>query len=185
MSSNGNIFCVTGPLREESTGHLWIPSQRPMTRSFDVFFDLCLNKLLSKQSKCRWFEIPSRSLWRHCYALNGHEWFLCGFIGNKLKANLFKMSASLLGQLRPGWAGCPFMKCWQPYYLKSQSAESFMRNHCCHSFHSVACCLPAAFRMRIMNGQTGFSRFKQGIQLNSQLSKPQETWFNTMITYYQ
>ena len=26
------------------------PSQRPVTRSFDVFFDLRLNKLLSKQS---------------------------------------------------------------------------------------------------------------------------------------
>ena len=27
------------------------PSQRPMTRSFDVFFDLRLNKKLSKQSR--------------------------------------------------------------------------------------------------------------------------------------
>ena len=26
------------------------PAQRPVTRSFDVFFDLCLNKRLSKQS---------------------------------------------------------------------------------------------------------------------------------------
>ena len=42
------------------------PSQRPVTRSFDVFFDLCLNKRLSKPSRRRWFETPSRSLWRHC-----------------------------------------------------------------------------------------------------------------------
>ena len=41
-------------------------SQRPMTRSFDVFFDLCLNKRLSKQSWGWWFETPSRPLWRHC-----------------------------------------------------------------------------------------------------------------------
>ena len=41
------------------------PSQRPVTRSFDVFFDLSLNKWLSKQSKRRWFETPSRSLWHH------------------------------------------------------------------------------------------------------------------------
>ena len=41
-------------------------TQRPVTRSFDVFFDLCLNKRLSKQSKRRWFETPSRSLWSHC-----------------------------------------------------------------------------------------------------------------------
>ena len=33
-------------------------SQRPMTRSFDVFFDLRLNKRLSKQSRRRWFETP-------------------------------------------------------------------------------------------------------------------------------
>ena len=42
------------------------PSQRPVTRSFDVFFDLRLNKRLSKQSKRRWFETPSRSLLRYC-----------------------------------------------------------------------------------------------------------------------
>ena len=37
-------------------------SQRPVTWSFDVFFDLCLNKLLSKQSRCWWFETPPHSL---------------------------------------------------------------------------------------------------------------------------
>ena len=42
------------------------PAQRPVTRSFDVFFDLCLNKRLSKQSWGWWFETPSRLLWRHC-----------------------------------------------------------------------------------------------------------------------
>ena len=41
------------------------PSQRPVTRSFHVFFNLRLNKRLSKQSR-RWsFEKQSRSLWRH------------------------------------------------------------------------------------------------------------------------
>ena len=32
------------------------PSQRPAMRRFDVFFDLRLNKRLSKQSRRRWFE---------------------------------------------------------------------------------------------------------------------------------
>ena len=45
------------------------PAQRPVTRSFDVFFDLHPNKGLSKQWWGRWFETPSRQLWRHC---NGH-----------------------------------------------------------------------------------------------------------------
>ena len=42
------------------------PAHWPVTRSFDVFFHLCLNKLLSKQSWGWWFETPSRSLRRHC-----------------------------------------------------------------------------------------------------------------------
>ena len=46
------------------------PSQRPVTRGSDVFFDVCLNKWWSKQSKCRWFVTQWRSLWRHC---NGHH----------------------------------------------------------------------------------------------------------------
>ena len=41
------------------------PSQRPVTRRFDVFFDLRQNKRLDKQSWCWWFETPSRQLWRH------------------------------------------------------------------------------------------------------------------------
>ena len=48
-------FCETNRL---ITGGF--PSQRPVTLSFDVFFDLRLNK--------RWFEKPSCSLWRHCIA---------------------------------------------------------------------------------------------------------------------
>ena len=41
------------------------PAQRPVTRSFDVFFDLRLNKRLSKQLWGWWFEPTSRPLWRH------------------------------------------------------------------------------------------------------------------------
>ena len=40
------------------------PLQRPVTQSFDVFFDLRWNKLLSKQSWGWWSETPSRPLWR-------------------------------------------------------------------------------------------------------------------------
>ena len=41
------------------------PSQRPVTQSFDVIFDLHLNKRLSKQLRRWWFETPSRSFWCH------------------------------------------------------------------------------------------------------------------------
>ena len=45
------------------------PAQRPVTRSFGVFFDLRLNKRLSKQSLGWWFETPSHPLWRQCYGM--------------------------------------------------------------------------------------------------------------------
>ena len=45
------------------------PSQRPVTRSFNVFFDLRPNKCFSKQSWCWRFETPSCPLWRHCNVL--------------------------------------------------------------------------------------------------------------------
>ena len=48
------------------------PAQRPVSRSFDVFFDLCPNKRLSKQSGGWWFQMQSSSLWRH---FNEHEMF--------------------------------------------------------------------------------------------------------------
>ena len=64
MENNGNNVRVTCPLWRESTGV--IPSQRPVTRNFDVFFVLRLNKRLGKQSRCWWFDTPSRSLWRQC-----------------------------------------------------------------------------------------------------------------------
>ena len=42
------------------------PAQRQVTWSFEVFFDMRLNKRLSKQSQGWWFETFSRPLWRHC-----------------------------------------------------------------------------------------------------------------------
>ena len=40
-------------------------SPGPVTRSFDVFFDLRPNKRQSKQSRGWWLETPWRPLWRH------------------------------------------------------------------------------------------------------------------------
>ena len=49
------------------------PTQRPVTRSFDVYFDLRPNKRLSKQSWGWWFETLLCSLWRHRNVITGHE----------------------------------------------------------------------------------------------------------------
>ena len=81
-SSNGNIFRFTGPLCGEFTGPGEFPAQRPVTRSFDVCFDLRPNKWLSKQSWGWWFETLSWSLWRQCsvwnhfmaWGLHGEPW---------------------------------------------------------------------------------------------------------------
>ena len=42
------------------------PTQRPVARSFDVFFHMRLNKRFSKQSWGWWFETLLHPLWRHC-----------------------------------------------------------------------------------------------------------------------
>ena len=66
-SSNGNIFRVTGPLCGEPTGQRWIP----LTKVSDAelwCFVWSGPERFSKQSRRRWFETPSRSLWRNCNA---------------------------------------------------------------------------------------------------------------------
>ena len=62
-----NGFTGTRAIHDENsqaTGEF--PAQRPVTRSFDVFFDLRLNKRLSKQWWGWWFETPPSPLWCHC-----------------------------------------------------------------------------------------------------------------------
>ena len=50
------------------------PAQWPVTRNFDILFDLRLNKRLSKQSWGWWFETLSRPLWRHCNDYDTSAW---------------------------------------------------------------------------------------------------------------
>ena len=74
-SSNGNIVGVNGHLCGEFTGEF--PTQKPVTRSFDVYFDLRPDKRLSKQPLGWGFETLSHSLWRHrnvqCRLCVGHD----------------------------------------------------------------------------------------------------------------
>ena len=51
------------------------PAQKPVTRSFDIFFDLCLNKRLSKQSWGWWFETPWHPIWRHCNVVSACSYY--------------------------------------------------------------------------------------------------------------
>ena len=49
------------------------PLQRPVTRIFDILFDLRLNKRLSKQSWGWWFETLSRPLWLHSNVMFSYQ----------------------------------------------------------------------------------------------------------------
>ena len=74
-SSNGNSFRVTGHLCGNSPVPGEFPTQRPVTLSFDVFFDLRLNKRLSKQTWGWWLETLPCPLWRHRNVeLNRRSW---------------------------------------------------------------------------------------------------------------
>ena len=53
------------------------PTQRPVTWSFYVYFDLRLNKRLSKQPWGWWFETPSWSLWRQCNVSSCNQLTCC------------------------------------------------------------------------------------------------------------
>ena len=68
------------------------PAKRPVTRSFDVFFDLQPNTPLSKQSWGRWCEIPSPSLWRHC---NGYMCSMVTRIGKSIVYSTAPLQASI------------------------------------------------------------------------------------------
>ena len=67
-------------------------AQRPVTRSFDVFFDLPPNKRLNKQWGGSWFETPSCPLWRHCNDIIGtfdYWWRPCEkLVGELIPCNI-------------------------------------------------------------------------------------------------
>ena len=93
-SSNGNIFRVTGPLCGEFTGPGEFSTQSSVTRSFDLFFDLRLNKRFSKQLWGWWFETPPLSLWHHCNVFS--FLFLNGLKhSNEIQWNLNKIEKGL------------------------------------------------------------------------------------------
>ena len=60
------------------------PSQRPVSRRFDIFFDLRLNKRLTKFSGCRWFQTPSRSCVKYTYSSGTVQYHCCSRIINPI-----------------------------------------------------------------------------------------------------
>ena len=81
------------------------PAQRPVTRSFDVFLDLRLNKPLSKQWWGWWFETLSRPLWRHgnVFRKNSRssDWCCCQCTGDISHFN--SMTSDPTGSFKCFW----------------------------------------------------------------------------------
>ena len=77
-SSNGNISALLAICAGNSPVPGEFTTKRPVTLSFDVFFDLRLSKRLSKQWWGWWFETLSCPLWRHCNVLkiNYTSWMM-------------------------------------------------------------------------------------------------------------
>ena len=102
--SNANIFHVTGYLGGEFTSPGEFPTQRRVTRSFDVFFDLSLNKRFSKQSWGWWFQMQSHPLWRHC---NGMTFLRLNYIHESYFVNsYYSLRHSIINTLRVRWNKC-------------------------------------------------------------------------------
>ena len=130
--------CVTGPLCGEFTGEF--PSWMPVTRSFDIIIDLFqiwpqnrilhektsekdpsnvfLNKRLSKQSRRRWFETPSRSVWRHC-----NEWGYNSGRSFDLQSELHPLGRQAFASLDPWW--CHQMETFSPLRAQRPASRIF------------------------------------------------------------
>ena len=70
------------------------PSQRPVTRSFRVFFVLSLNKCLWGW----WFEMPSCSLWHHCNEEFEKGWHWMTLFSCPIYDGLFSISNHIICQ---------------------------------------------------------------------------------------
>ena len=86
--------------------------ERPVMRDFDVFFDLCLNKWLSKQSWGWWFEMSSRPLCCHC---NVKAAVAQLFVQQLVEANI---TDPLWGESTGGW--------WIPSQRASNAESMFI-----------------------------------------------------------
>ena len=88
-------------------------AQRPVTRSFGVFFNLRLNKRLSKQSWGWWFEMPSRPLlYSTCHSSRPTRAHYRRRTSREQSS--WGQHGAHLGPVGPRWAPCwPHEPCYQ------------------------------------------------------------------------
>ena len=110
-------------------------AQRPVTRSFHVFFDLRLNKPLSKQSWGWWFETLSRPSWRHRNAAKRFYQLLLSITSLRIN-NVFNFSTKfhcdsydaliiVLSINKISFKGCPVSTCYNSVYANKSTDRTF------------------------------------------------------------
>ena len=159
-------------------------------RSFDVFFDLRLNKRLSKQSWGWWFETPSSPLWRHCNHSFGKvpsysypPWLLHWHLAN----------ICLLQCQRCSSKGYRLVEHSNPVTVANMTTQNKMQNWCFliawrrHQMESFSVLLAICVGNSPVTGEFPAQRPETrnfdvffGLRLNKRLSKqPWGWWFET------
>ena len=152
------------------------PTQRPVTRSFDVYFDLRPNKRLSKQSWGWWFETQSRPLWRHRNVWGGSS-FTRPCLGpipmtmltlqSEFDRNFVLLSSQFWSEkhLHMTQLACGGVcKCLQRSggYKKGHSTRSFIRNSITMENSLVKCMSSTCSERRLKLKPTSFSPSRDG-----------------------
>ena len=112
----------------ETCSALLFPSQRPVTWIFDIFFDLRLNKRLSKQSRSWWFETLSCPLWRHCNDLCDYVGRVSVILSGVYWVHNAHASLTLFSKFDKGVASIISVNSWtetHPCYQKISSSKKF------------------------------------------------------------
>ena len=173
-SSNGNIFRITGPLCVRGIYRSPVNSphtERPVTRSCDLFFNLRLNNRLSKQSRRRWSETPTRSFWCHCNVLGRNEFNMRICIVCKCVSAVWPDPCSVLSCLPPVSAGelvhkIPWpQKCWHILHKCQGTCPKYQRPTCSPKI------------ARYINGRVAFPQSIPGIVWRVQKSRDYRSRF--------
>ena len=142
-SSNRNIIRVTGPLCGEFTGRRLIPITKAVPRSFDVFFDMRMNKRLSTQSWGWWFETQS------------FHYDVTVPWGKSRFTRWIEAFCEYWVQLRVYWIGT------FPLWLKTEvTTVTELKHNFCESWGELGCTLIEIFLLWILGEVMGVTEMK-------------------------
>ena len=106
------------------------PAQWPVTRSFSVFFDLCLNKRLGKQWWRWWFETPSHPLWCHCNDVSGAHSTNGYSLVTLFEFVLIQISIKGLWHTFANWRDICIVVVWAKTFYRSDDKEIIIQRKC-------------------------------------------------------